>query len=218
MRKLNIMSIIMSLLSMLTVFSVGFASWLSMPTPTVSRVGTFQSYVVGEMSDYIKVGTVDMFDYSAFHFWNDDKTAATSTGKISVPYTIDLAKCAESSNWNGTLTVYASLWYEDITDSTYKLFENINTTTYSKTVTAKIGDTTLNMTNSGTRLDVSHTFTGLGNTGTHTFTIDYIFEIPETVSGGSNVNFRMCFGKYLKTENASDGIPTKFHMTAYVDW
>lgn len=216
MRKLHIMSIVMSLLSMLTVFSVGFASWLSLPTPTVNRVGTFQSYVVGEMSDYIKAGTVDMFEYSAFHFWNDDKTAASNTGKISVPYTIDLEKCAKAGgNWNGTVTLNASLWYENLTDNTYPLFGLKNGETYSKSVTAKIGNTTLNVTNSGSRLDVSHTLTGLGSTGTYTFTIDYIFTIP---GASDNVNFRMCFGKYLKTENASDGTPTKFHMSAFIDW
>ena len=218
MRKLNIFSIVMSLLSMLTIFSVGFSGWVSMPPAQDSASGSFSTYEVGEMSKYISMSSIDMFEYSALHFWNSDQSAASDTGTISVKYRIDLDACATDAgdDWDNTLSVTANLWYNNLATD-YALFTDTGSGAYSKTITVAIegvDDAASDIT--GDMITTTHTFTNLENTGTFDFTVVYTFNIPMNLAGTTTPsNFRNCFGKYLKAF-AED--PTTFNVSALVDW
>ena len=232
MKKLHFMSILMSLLSMVVVFSVGFSTW--MLTRIENRTATFEAYRVVDSSDNVTMTNIKMFEYSAFYFWNDGMTAPSDTGKISATYTIDVDKCKKNATdagktWNGEVTVSLGLWYENITDANYNLFADVNTTANKKNVSASVVKNsssssfsntvvgTPSLDNDGKRLDVVFTITGLpkgNNIGYFSFTVDYIFEIPQSV-GSSEGNFRQMFGQYIKTKNVAN--PTKFHLSAVVE-
>ena len=235
MKKLHVISILMSLLSMVVVFSIGFSTWTL--TQVETRTATFSAYNVVDSGDNVTMTGIKMFEYSSFYFWNDGQTAPSDTGKISATYAIDVDKCKKNATdagktWNGEVTVQLSLWYENITDESYNLFANVNNSSNKKNVSVSVVKnssstsfantvvSTPTVTNSGKRLDVVFTITGLpkGNSiGSFSFTVDYIFEVPQSVSGGSEGNFRQMFGQYLKTKNVADQLPTKFHLSSIVE-
>ena len=224
MRKLNIASLSMSLLSIAMIFSVGFSSWLVVKDPShnASTQGGFSAYPVEYMSDYIKTTAddIDIFEYAALHFWDESKTAASDSGTVSIIYTVDLAKCkstveANGGTWNGTLAVQTTLWYENVMeyDGADSLFSTL-TGDQSRSVTVTVNGAAQSITNTGDMITVDKTFTGLASSGTYSFTVAYTFNVPMNAPGTQTPsNFRTCFGKYLK---AIEGDETKFHTTAKV--
>ena len=219
MRKLHIMSIVMSLLSMLTVFSVGFASWVSVNPTSVgtNRTGNFESY---SSSAHISIGSIKVFKFSPESFVNDSGTPI-DTGVISIDYTLNTSESNE-------ITISTSFWVENIVNDYSGLFTEV---AGHKQIRAELvmngntvqlsGDSFTNTISDGKpTLTVEHTFTSLSKNASYEFTINYYFDIPqfttETLTDGSTkqvYNFRKYFGQYLKTPGASGGA-TIFHVSA----
>ena len=227
MRKTKYIALAMTLASCLSLLSTGFAIWYQVEPLNQSVFGSFSAYSVEDMTALIENKGTSIFHYSSLSFV-DASGNAQDSGQITVQYAVDLAKCkaaleATGKTWDGTLTVVLGLLYKNLSDystpeSPYALFADIaNDGTNCKSVSASIsGYSGSSFTNNGTDLALQHTFTGLGSTGTLTFTAVYTFYIPYDDSGtgeGSIGNFRNNFGKYLK-EKAND--KTEFITSAKI--
>ena len=202
-----IISVIMSILSCISIFSVGFSSWFSFE-PTVNlHFSPYKSYGL------LTIENVEMsvFQYSALSF-KDEDYKDTSEGVVSIKYQIPRVSL---ETLDDEFTVSLTLGYNGISDSAHKLFYHAfetNKATNTCTVMVdgqNIDDCTLT---EDDKIYFEKTFDNSNkNKEFLEFTVTYVFTIPY-----EDNSFRTTFGKYLVgSETDIDGAEvTKFTSAA----
>ena len=241
MKRIRFVSVLLSWACFFCLCSIGFSTWFQFDPVNVEASGNFVGYDPVNMDECIYAESRDfkVFDYSSLSFVKSDANGKTEvdTGTISVVYTVNLknVKAALGEAWNGgTLNVNVSLSYENIAEydnngnfnGLFLLPNDADPTLEKKDIAVKVASgnnpeasgsaPTGAVQNNGTEISFSHTLTGLGTTGTVSFTVIYRFEIPKNYTNGSVGNFSYHFGRYLKTADSTDGKATQFITTARI--
>lgn len=208
MRKIRLMAVIMSILSCVSVFGIGFSSWFNFEPPVKASTGNYKSYGTAVIENV----SMSVFQFSTFSF-KDENYTDSDEGKVSVTYKIS----AESLEFlDDSFKVSITLGYSQILDSTHKLFyhafEEKKATNECKVFIT--GGPTDGVDYSITAKDTiyfEHTFKNVDKSNDFEFTVDYFFKVPS-----ADNNFRTTFGKYLVgSEINKEGInPTKFSVVA----
>ncbi len=240
MRKINLMSFILSILSCLIVFSVGFSTWYEIDPSAIEAKkeasGAYEAYAVEESTQggmSIDITSVSLFAFSGLSFKNivRDGTTLTKfensdTGTIEVTYVVTGSTIPS----DGKFKVTAALGYTGaskttlftdafaVSDNSYavKITEGVITDDSVFTdITAKEDNLTID--DSTDKITFSHNFTATKNTdGTfddYTFTVVYTFTIPPSTDT-EPLNFRNSFGKHIIGPDGNNTTPTKFVATA----
>lgn len=211
MRKIKLISLIMSILSSLIICSIGFSTWYEFEPPVTSKTGNYEAY------DVLTIENVDMevFQFSALSFKTAEYTngalssfSDTDTGVITVKYKIPAASVNAA---DGKFTINVSLGYDGAADG-HALFGNaFPDTGTSNYYTVKLDGTVINADiDANDNISFTKSLSGISKTEDYEFTVTYEFYIPS-----ANMNFRNTFGKYI-TGSDGDGTPTKFSASAYV--
>ena len=234
MKRIRLISLLLSWASFLCLCSVGFSSWYQFDPVNYEAHGSFVGYGVVGMDEcvYAEAGSFRVFEYSSLSFVESTSggKVETDAGTISVIYVVDLQKAkaameAAGKTWNGTLNIEISLSYENIADYGESGFAGLfgppvgATSDDVKSVTALVNDSapTGGVTVGGEEIVLTQVLEGLGETGTVSLNVTYQFNIPKCYADGATVgNFRTHFGKYLKTANAADGKATQFVTEARI--
>lgn len=234
MKRIRLISLLLSWASFLCLCSVGFSSWYQFDPVNYEAHGSFVGYGVIGMDEcvYAEAGSFRVFEYSSLSFVEStsESKLETDTGVISVIYVVDLAKAktameAAGKTWNGTLSIEIGLSYENIADYGESGFAGLfgppvgATSDDVKSVTALVNDSapTGGVTVGGEEIVLTQVLEGLGETGTVRLNVSYRFNIPKCYADGTTVgNFRNHFGKYLKTSDAEDKKATQFVTEARI--
>ncbi|MBQ8528389.1 MAG: hypothetical protein IJ459_01500 [Clostridia bacterium] len=214
-RLFKYVPILMSVLSSVFLFSVGFSSWLTVTVHSDKASGG--SFAIYEVNEYVQCPNgPQVFSYTSLYFVDDDNSPfdangnlnldAENCGNISVTYFFtDKAKEAAKST-NG-LTLKFSLWYTDAKDDA-KIFKASNTTASVST-----GESTYHPDSTTDNFSFKHTFTSTEeNPLPDSVTVTYT--LTTTVR-----NFRTDFGQYLLDNYGADSVgiggrTTKFFTSA----
>lgn len=235
MKRVRLMSLLLSWACFICLCSVGFSSWYQFDPSNFEAhgKGSFIGYDTVDMDEcvYAEAGSFQIFEYSSLSFVESTSggTVETDVGTISVVYVVDLAKAkaamtAAGKTWSGTLNVKICLSYENLADygegDFRGLFLPLNNAPANsqKTVAVTVDSVapTGAVSNSGTEISFTQTLTGLGDTGTRVMNVVYSFNVPKSYTDDTVGNFRNHFGKYLKTDGAADGKATQFITTARI--
>ena len=195
MRRVKFISLLMSILSSLVIFSIGFSSWIEFAPLNASGSGSFTTYGVEELA--IENISMSVFQFSATAFkevaYEEGglKTYAdTNTGVITVKYKVPAASVA---TLNGKVHVDISLGY---TEAKIKNLFATAFPTSSKTnyLTVRIGDEVVGHTiktndNGEEVINIQKTYSNVDTAKDFEFTVTYEFNIPY-----ENMNFRNTFG------------------------
>lgn len=202
MRKIRLISIAMSVLSCVCIFSVGFSSWFSLESPAKTTSGSYDTY--GVLS--IENTEMTVFQFSALSF-KDENYEDTDEGVISVKYKIPKESVKAV---NGNFVVDISLGYSGISDSEYKLFKNAFAEESGNNYYVKVdGDTIVASIAEDDTISFQKTFDGCDQSKDFEFTVTYIFDIPN-----DDANFRNTFGKYLVAGGTDGKKATTFTSSA----
>lgn len=228
MRKIKFISLIMSILSSLFIFSVGFSTWYEFNPPKTYGEGDFMGYGVLEIQNT----GMDVFQYSGMSFKKVEYDASNNisgftdvdTGVIRVEYTVP-AKTLKSTN--GEFTVTADLGYSNLADSSRRLFDeafsasgNFYTVKYYEGGIDSSSDrypvnTTINESDKITfELEFPTLNSNIDVNKDYVFTVEYSFTIPSSTDSDTH-NFRNTFGKYMKGTESGSG--TQFIATATLE-
>jgi hypothetical protein len=222
-RKIKAIALLMSVMTCILMFSVGFSAWfkISAPAPVIpDEDGSFEAYDVLTIHMQTPNG-MEIFEYSALSFRNA-AGESTSNGQIKVHYVVPKSTVDAA---NGNFTVDVTLTYETLSkyateDANFAgLFAGLGkgTGTNQVSVTSSKGtvsDYTVGADNITAKLTFED-ITLAANETEYAFTLTYDFNIPpdtEALKG----NFRQMFGKYLNVTSESVEAPTKFIVTAQV--
>ena len=230
-KKIKMLMTVIPLLLSLSLFSVGFAGWVSViPTTPAGAGGNIHSYGVSESSKLIDiVDDVSVFKYRAESFV-DESGNLVDSGIIAVKYRINLDECSKEfgDNWDGSLELHLTLRAHNVREvaGSTALFDTtkngktaLEGYTYSYSITAKVDGADAEIKNTGgTTLEIDYTIQSSEKTGDKDVTVVYTFNIPKNLETGSNIpaNFRHCLGQYLK-ENKENDEGTKFVSSAWVE-
>lgn len=214
MRRVKFISLLMSILSSLVIFSIGFSSWIEFAPLNASSSGSFTTY------DILTIENTEMsvFQFSATAFkevaYEEGglKTYTdTQTGVITVTYKVPAASVKAA---NGKIHLDISLGYvgAKINNLFATTFPTSSTTNF---LNVKIGTEAvtpqITTNESGEEvINIQKTYSNMDQTKDFEFTVTYEFNIPY-----ENMNFRNTFGKYI-TGSDGTGTPTKFTASAYV--
>lgn len=229
MRKIRFISLIMSILSSLFIFSVGFSTWYEFNPPKTYGEGDFMGYGVLE----IKNTGMDVFQYSALSFkeveydesGNISSFKDIDTGVIRVEYTVPKETLKST---DGSFTITADLGYSNLSDTGHKLFatafspsDNFYTVKYYEggidsdsdkyAVTATINESSDKIT---FELGFPTVNSSVDTSKDYVFTVEYSFYIPSSTDSDVH-NFRNTFGKYMKGTEGGSG--TQFVATATLE-
>ena len=206
MKKIQLLALIMSAVTFLSLIGVGFSIWYNLDVilpngdgTVTGNENTIAAYAVDKSSDVLKCdGEIEMFQYSSLSFLNNKNS-------IAVTYKIDTAK-VDIWNANPTLT-FSLTTKENTTKDNAGLFGSVDGTT--KSFSASIGAVNLgNATVSADGKTISFTckYNDIaGQLTDGTFTLTYLLNIPEKYADnhatealrGTVGNFRRAFGQYL---------------------
>ena len=212
-RLFKYVPILMSVLSSVFLFSVGFSSWLTVTVPSdkVSG-GSFTAY---EVNDYLVWNGTEMFEYTSLYFKDDElnkvgetapsyKLGDSNRGQITVTYSLTDAGKAKAASEG--LTVSFCLGYTDANGTL--LFKATNTK-----VNVNGTEHSLSGDYSKTTAEVSHTFNSDNGIPEGSFTV--IYEFNTTVGAGFRTEFgQYLFNNYGADENGNNGKTTKFVTSA----
>ena len=222
-KRLQLLMTVIPLLLAMTLFSVGFAGWVSVaPAADETIGGTIHSYGVSDSSALVDLDNMTVFKYRAECFVNDDGESL-DYGKINVTYIVNPANCAEEfgKDWNGSLKLYIVL--RVINAGKADLFNtgNINNEAgYRYSISAKVQNTETPVQYDSTEhtLTIEYGFVNLDKTSTSVeLQVEYTFSIPRCIYGTNTpANFRHCFGQYLK-ESEDPQERTKFVSSAWAE-
>ena len=190
MRKIRVIAIVMTMLSCVSIFSIGFSSWFSFEPQINIQEGSYESYGV------LAIDNIEMsvFNFSAISF-RDENHDDCDQGLISVKYQIPKESLGV---FEDEFTISLTLAYSEIFDAdNYKLFYDAfvtNESTNDMKVFITGGD------EEGIEYEITdnddiyfeHTFKNVDKSKDLEFTVDYVFTVPS-----ENSNFRNTFGKYL---------------------
>lgn len=221
-RKIKAIALLMSVMTCILMFSVGFSAWfkISAPAPvTPDEDGSFEAYDVLTIHMQTPNG-MEIFEYSALSFRNA-AGESTSNGQIKVHYVVPKST-VDAADRNFTVDV--TLTYDTLSqyanDADFEgLFAGLGKGmgTNQVSVTSSNG-TVSNYTVGADNITAKLTFENItlaANETEYAFTLTYDFNIPadtEALKG----NFRQTFGKYLNVTSESVEAPTKFIVTAQV--
>lgn len=238
MKRIRILMATLPLLIAVCLMSTGFAGWVSVKNAEAIVSGGFTGYDVIDSDDVISTSGSQIFSIKAESFVNTSGINQ-DYGEISVPYSIDLTKCSSND-----ITVHLSLSYEGLAANDKALFvkpadrtdgytyqytidvgvdtdgdgvADISATGLAATENATVTANGITVTNGGTYISADIDMSVAAGSGTTAFTVIYRFNIPKNLAGDGVVkplNFRECFGKYLKVTNGSQ---TEFVTTAWVE-
>lgn len=223
-KRIKFIALLMSVAMALTLFTSGFAVWYHFKPIDTTYNESIDSFGVDDSTSFIKLTNMQVFEFSSLYFIKYDsggKKEPTDEGKITVKYNVNIDNCKRllseaGETYDNTLTVELTLGYENLTDSSYKLFEEINEGNNVKTISARINDISVDasgIANNGEIITVTHTLTGLPDSGTYDMTVEYVFNVPYNNEEKIG-NFRNNFGKYLKTFEEDK---TQFVTTAKIN-
>ena len=217
-RKIKAIALLMSVMTCILMFSVGFSAWfkISAPAPvTPDEDGSFEAYDV--LTIHMKENDgMEVFKSSLLSFKTSDTLKDTDTGTIEVTYVVPQSTVSATG---GSFTVDFSLGYSSIASEGHKLFGNaFNNETYPNNSysasVAKAKSTTTSLNADSDTIDCVCTFEGIDTTKDFEFTLIYTFKIP------SGLNFKNSFGQYLNgtesTEENPNADTTKFSASAVV--
>ncbi len=244
MKKMTAVLLIFPVFVLTSLFSVGFSSWFVTSPVYVSSTTTFgvvtegvymsddyisiPEYVYGENGELEQKG-IYISRYSSLHFLAPDGKPS-DTGSIIVTCDVDVDKLKERLSEKGleyenSITYVVTLTYENILDggSGYKLFETVDDGTYYRSVSGVntlVGENKTavsNIQNLGDALIATGTVSGLGDSGTFTFGVEFVLNIPEMLKDAETpANFRHCFGKYISNKANGETKITKFSASARI--
>ena len=226
-RKIKAIALLMSVMTCILMFSVGFSAWfkISAPAPvTPDEDGSFEAYDV--LTIHMKENDgMEVFKSSLLSFKTSDTLKDTDTGTIEVTYVVPqstVAATVDSGDTTGSFTVDFSLGYSSLSSLApegHKLFGNaFNKETYPNNSfsvsVAKAKSTTTSLNADSDTIDCVCTFEGIDTTKDFEFTLIYTFKIP------TGLNFKESFGQYLNgtesTEENPNADTTKFSASAVV--
>lgn len=236
MKKTTAVLLVFPLLVLTCLFSVGFSSWLVATPPSDSSSASLGIVTEGVyMSDeYISVPEdsqgekgIYISKYSSLHFLDADNKPSDS-GSIVVTCEVNVDKLCERLSEKGiayekSITYVVVLSYESILDGGegYKLFEPIDDGSYYRSVSVNtvVGENRTAISSDGIKnlgdtVIATGTVTHLPNSGTFTFGVEFVLNIPEMLKDTETpANFRHLFGKYIS--NIKDN-ETKFLASARI--
>ncbi len=200
MRKMNLISTLLSIASCLVIFSIGFSSFYNLTIfPLLSQpTGSFESY---EVDPIVNIESMTCFTCSGMSFMAigyDSNSILNEfqkidTGTITVNYKIPKDQIPAS----GKFEIDFYLSYENADKTTlfndaFAVAGNVCTVKLSNsTVTHSIDE--------NDAITFTKTFVSVPTTEDYTFNVTYEFTIPN-----ANLNFRNTFGKFIKTgDNAT---------------
>ena len=218
-RKIKAIALLMSVMTCLLMFSVGFSAWfkISAPAPIVldgNKGGRLEAYDV--LTIHMKENDgMEMFKSSLLSFKTSETLADTDTGSIKVTYVVPQSTVAAT---DGSFQVDFSLGYSSLTSEGHKLFGHAFSATYSdnsfSASVAEAKSTAVSLNTDSDTIDCVCTFEGIDTTKDFEFTLIYTFKIP------SGLNFKNSFGQYLNgtesTAENSNADTTKFSASALV--
>ena len=132
--------VIMTLFGMLSLFSIGFASWV-LTKPIGDNIGSIDTivYETHDNAKYIQIEDIDVFDYynTGFVEYNDsNKVTITHDGKITVTFTLNLSNyIADFGNTGMTIEL---LLKHASTNKDLDVFANSSPFTISSTVSDEL--------------------------------------------------------------------------------
>ena len=212
-RLFKYVPILMSVLSSVFLFSVGFSSWF-VTNPSLSN-GVDGSFTAYEVNDYLVWNGTEMFEYTSLYFKDDELNKVGGTapsyklkdlnrGRITVTYS--LTEAGEAKAASEGLTVNFCLGYTDANGTL--LFKDTNTKVYVNGTEHLLSDGY-----SKTTAEVSHTFNSTNGIPEGSFTV--IYEFNTTVGAGFRTEFgQYLFNNYGADENGNNGKTTKFVTSA----
>ena len=208
-RLFKYVPILMSVLTSMFLFSVGFSSWLVTKPLEVGDVdGSFQAH---EVNDFVSWKGTTMFEYTSLYFKDDElnkvgetapsyKLGDSNRGQITVTYS--LTDAGKAAALDGGLTVTFRLGYTDA-NGTLR-FKSSNTK-------VTVNGSVYSLSGESAQASASHTFNTTNGIPEGDFTV--IYEFNTTVGAG----FRSEFGQYLlNNKKGDDGVyrTTKFVTSA----
>ncbi len=238
MRKIQLTSLIMSILSSVCILSVGFSSWYEVQVP-VKGSGSFETYdalTIEIDTDTNGKSKIEAFQFSALSFKEivydgDDLTTFTDsdTGIIKVTYKVPGASVYATQ---GSFTLTADLGYENLAVANHQLFG----TAFSSANKKPTGSNDLSVTVNGTAVSTSivqvkdgnnavigdkisftKEFSGITHGSSAAATDDFVIEVIYTFTiPSASTNFRNTFGKYLLGADG-DKNPTRFLPSAHIE-
>ena len=209
MRKIRLIAIVMTVLSCISIFSIGFSSWFSFEPQIKIQEGSYESYGL------LTIDNIEMsvFKFSALSF-KDENYDNCDEGRVTVKYQIPKESL---SVFEGEFTISLTLGYSEIFDAdNYKLFydafvTNESTNNLKVFITGGSEDGIEYEITENDDIYFEHTFANDDKSQDLEFTVDYVFTVPS-----ENSNFRNTFGKYLVgSEIEMEELdPTKFSVVA----
>ena len=203
-RLFKYVPILMSVLSSVFLFSVGFSSWLvTNPSQSDGVDGSFSAY---EANEYVVWKGTSMFDYTSLYFKDDILNTEgydlgnDNVGRIVVTYS--LTDAGKSKATSEGLTVNFCLGYTDANGTL--LFKPSNTK-------VMVNGSEHSISGESIQASASHTFNSTNGIPEGNFTV--IYEFNTTVGAG----FRSEFGQFLLyNKKGDDGVyrTTKFVTSA----
>lgn len=236
MKKTTVILMIFPLFVLTCLFSVGFSSWLVAAPPSDSSSASLGIVTEGVYmsDDYISIPEdseerkgIYISRYSSLHFL-DSAGNPSDTGSIVVTCEVNVDKLCERLSEKGiayekSITYVVVLSYESILDGGegYKMFSPIDDGKYYRSVSVNtvVGENRTAISSDGIKnlgdtVIATGTVTGLPNSGTFTFGVEFVLNIPENLKGTETpANFRHLFGKYIS--NIKDN-ETKFLASARI--
>lgn len=220
-KRLQLMMTVIPLLLAMTLFSVGFAGWVSVaPAANSDLGGTIHSYGVTNSNKLVQLYDMKVFKYRAESFLDDDGNLVDE-GKITVTCTVNPEECALQfgEDWNGSLKLHIVLRVANVgkadlfnTEMNGKAPASYPNNKYQYSISATVQGEAVDVHNSGTELTIEY---GFKTSTSVELQVEYTFAIPKNLTE-SNVpaNFRHCFGMYLQE---SGNERTKFISSAWAE-
>lgn len=111
----------LTILMLISLFSVGFASWTISYSYTVSVDGSFEVNDAISSSEFIEIETVEVLQYTKSGFIGSDKTRDS----LIISGTVNLDKCRLSFSSSSKIQIELKLSYSSAISTTYDIFSNI---------------------------------------------------------------------------------------------
>lgn len=111
MKGLRIKYFIFSILAMLSIVSVGFASWVTTEDVFSTTVdGTIKVDDIANSDDYINCSKISVFEFFKTGFVQEDGSITTE-GSINIPIIINLTNCKNKFKNNEDLLIELDMFY-----------------------------------------------------------------------------------------------------------